>query len=227
MKEVAVATCANVIGFPGKARAQLRISCDQVAAAHLGKDTRYQSLQLNCPKSDTGNGHGGVAISYREDGSPLTVCFDSPLEVYQRLFVCLFPRKKSSIPSNNERAYLTSSNSRAVPPNEWSIGMTGIDLEEYATSIRDIELTISREEEWLNVPYPKATMKAPNDSQVLARMVLKVMKAIRTMQQLILAAWITDSNVVTYRMPDAGLLKSMDISSRLTHFLITEAMPPS
>ena len=58
----AVLTCANVIGFPGKARHN-SISCDQVAAAHLGKDTRYQSLQLNCPKSDTGNGHGGVAIS--------------------------------------------------------------------------------------------------------------------------------------------------------------------
>ena len=42
------------------------------------------------------------------------------------------------------------------------------------------------------------------------------------MQQLILAAWKTDSTrVVTYRMPDAGLLKSMDISSTphtLSHY---------
>ena len=42
------------------------------------------------------------------------------------------------------------------------------------------------------------------------------------MQQLILWHWKTDSTrVVTYRMPDAGLLKSMDISSTphtLSHY---------
>ena len=215
----AVLTCANVIGFPGKARHN-SISCDQVAAAHLGKDTRYQSLQLNCPKSDTGNGHGGVAISYREDGSPLTG-FDSPLEVYQRLFggnvskeeVLNTLKQRKSIFDILE--FESSSTKRILDRDDRE------KLEEYTTSIRDIELTISREEEWLDVPYPKATMKAPNDSQVLASG-SHGEKAIRTMQQLILAAWKTDSTrVVTYRMPDAGLLKSMDISSTphtLSHY---------
>jgi hypothetical protein len=220
MKEVKpVLTCANVIGFPGKARHN-SISCDQVAAAHLGKDTRYQSLQLNCPRSDTGNGHGGVAISYREDGSPLTG-FDSPLEVYQRLFggnvskeeVLHTLKQRKSIFDILE--FESSSTKRILDRDDRE------KLEEYTTSIRDIELTISREEEWLDVPYPKTTMKAPNDSQVLASG-SHGEKAIRTMQQLILAAWKTDTTrVVTYRMPDAGLLKSMDISSTphtLSHY---------
>jgi hypothetical protein len=215
----AVLTCANVIGFPGKARHN-SISCDQVAAAHLGKDTRYQSLQLNCPRSDTGNGHGGVAISYREDGSPLTG-LDSPLEVYQRLFggnvskeeVLHTLKQRKSIFDILE--FESSSTKRILDRDDRE------KLEEYTTSIRDIELTISREEEWLDVPYPKTTMKAPNDSQVLASG-SHGEKAIRTMQQLILAAWKTDTTrVVTYRMPDAGLLKSMDISSTphtLSHY---------
>ena len=89
-------------------------------------------------------------MSYREDGSPLTG-FDSPLEVYQRLFEVTFPRKKYSMPSNNERAYLTSqfessSTKRILDRDDRE------KLEEYTTSIRDIERTISREEEWLDVP---------------------------------------------------------------------------
>ena len=47
----ALLTCANVVGFPGKARHN-SVSCDQVAAGVLGKETRYQSLQLNCRKED-------------------------------------------------------------------------------------------------------------------------------------------------------------------------------
>ena len=215
----AVLTCANVIGFPGKARHN-SVSCDQVAAAHLGKDTRYQSLQLNCPKSDTGNGHGGAAISYREDGSPLTG-FDSPLEVYQRLF--------GGNVSKEEVLHTLKQRKSIFDILEFESGSTKriLDrddrekLEEYTTSIRDIERTISREEEWLDVPYPKTEIKAPNDKQVLASG-SHGEKAIRTMQQLILAAWKTDSTrVVTYRMPDAGLLKSMDISSTphtLSHY---------
>ena len=215
----AVLTCANVIGFPGKARHN-SISCDQVAAAHLGKDTRYKSLQLNCPKSDTGNGHGGVAISYREDGSPLTG-FDSPLEVYQRLFGGNVSKEELLDALKQRKSifdileFESSSTKRILDRDDRE------KLEEYTTSIRDIERTISREEEWLDVPYPKTEMKAPNDKQVLASG-SHGEKAIRTMQQLILAAWKTDSTrVVTYRMPDAGLLKSMDISSTphtLSHY---------
>ena len=66
----ALLTCCNVIGFPGKARHN-SVSCDQIAAHHLGQSTRYKSLQLNCTKDDAGNGHGAKAMSYREDGSPL------------------------------------------------------------------------------------------------------------------------------------------------------------
>ena len=215
----AVLTCANVIGFPGKARYN-SVSCDQVAAAHLGNDTRYQSLQLNCPKSDTGNGHGGVALSYREDGSPMTG-FDSPFEVYQRLFGGNVSKEEILNTLKQRRSifdileFESGSTKRILDRDDRE------KLEEYTTSIRDIERTISREEEWLDVSYPKTEMKAPKDEQVLASG-SHGEKAIRTMHQLILAAWQTDSTrVVTYRMPDAGLLTSMGISSTphtLSHY---------
>lgn len=209
----AVLTCANVVGFPGKARHN-SVSCDQVAAADLGKATRYQSLQLNCPKEDTGNGHGGVAMSYREDGSPMPG-YDSPLEVYYRLFGGNTPKKKVLQTLKQRRSILdilefeSSSTKRLLSKADRE------KLEEFTTSIRDIETSLTREREWLDVPYPKATLPKPPEQ-------LQGEREIRDMFKLVIAAWQTDATrVITYRMPDAGLLKNMGISSTphtLSHY---------
>ena len=88
-------------------------------------------------------------------------------------------------------------------------------LEDYTTSIRDIELALSREEEWIDIPYPKATQTKPPEG-------MQGEPEIKAMFKMILAAWQTDSTrVVTYRMPDAGLLQSMGMSSSphtLSHY---------
>ncbi|MDA8041673.1 MAG: DUF1552 domain-containing protein [Pirellulales bacterium] len=209
----AVLTCVNVVGFPGKARHN-SISCDQVAAAHLGQETRYQSLQLNCENGDSGNGHGGVAMSYREDGSPLPG-FASPLEVYFKVFGGNVCREEMLHTLKQRRSIFDilelegSSTKRLLTHDDRE------KLEDYTTSIRDIELSLSREEEWIDIPYPKATQKRPPEG-------MQGEPEIKAMFKMILAAWQTDATrVVTYRMPDAGLLQSMGISSTphtLSHY---------
>ena len=209
----AVLTCVNVVGFPGKARHN-SISCDQVAAAHLGQETRYQSLQLNCENGDSGNGHGGVAMSYREDGSPLPG-FASPLEVYFKVFGGNVSREEMLHTLKQRRSIFDilefegSSTKRLLTHDDRE------KLEDYTTSIRDIELALSREEEWIDIPYPKATQKRPPEG-------MQGEPEIKAMLKMILAAWQTDATrVVTYRMPDAGLLQSMGISSTphtLSHY---------
>ena len=209
----AVLTCVNVVGFSGKARHN-SISCDQVAAAHLGQETRYQSLQLNCENGDSGNGHGGVAMSYREDGSPLPG-FASPLEVYFKVFGGNVSREEMLHTLKQRRSIFDilelegSSTKRLLTHDDRE------KLEDYTTSIRDIELSLSREEEWIDIPYPKATQKRPPEG-------MQGEPEIKAMFKMILAAWQTDATrVVTYRMPDAGLLQSMGISSTphtLSHY---------
>ncbi|MEO0415883.1 MAG: DUF1552 domain-containing protein, partial [Verrucomicrobiota bacterium] len=209
----AVLTCANVIGFPGKARHN-SISCDQVAAAQLGEGTRYESLQLNCEKGDTGNGHGGVAMSYRQDGSPMPG-FDSPLEVYFKIFGGNVSKEELLETLKQRRSifdileFESGSTKRILSKGDRE------KLDEYTTSIRDIELSLSREEQWLDVPYPEASLPKPPAE-------LQGEPEIKAMFKMILAAWQTDSTrVVTYRMPDAGLLQSMGISSTphtLSHY---------
>ena len=209
----AVLTCVNVVGFPGKARHN-SISCDQVAAAHLGQETRYQSLQLNCENGDSGNGHGGVAMSYREDGSPLPG-FSSPLEVYFKIFGGNVSREEMLHTLKQRRSIFDilefegSSTKRLLTHDDRE------KLEDYTTSIRDIELSLSREEEWIDIPYPKAKQKRPPEG-------MQGEPEIKAMFKMIFAAWQTDATrVVTYRMPDAGLLQSMGISSTphtLSHY---------
>lgn len=61
-------TGANVAGTPGK-RFNNSISCDQVAAGHLGKETRFFSLILSANEIDGGSnpGHGkGLSLSWGE-----------------------------------------------------------------------------------------------------------------------------------------------------------------
>ena len=209
----AVLTCANVVGFPGKARHN-SISCDQVAAAQLGKETRYESLQLNCANNDSGNGHGGVAMSYRGDGSPLPG-LASPLEVFFKVFGGNMSREEMLNTLKQRRSILDilefegNSTKRVLSKDDRE------KLEEYTTSIRDIELSLSREEKWIDVPYPQSAQKKPPEE-------LEGEPEIEAMFKMILAAWQTDATrVITYRMPDAGLLQSMGISSTphtLSHY---------
>jgi hypothetical protein len=215
----ALLTCADVVGFAGKARHN-SVSCDQIAAAQLGKDTRYQSLQLNSPKSDCGNGHGGVAMSYRVDGSPLSG-HTSPLQTYQMIFGGGISKKQLLNSIKQRRSVFDIMNFEGNSSKRLLSKQDQEKLDEYTTSVRDLELALSREETWMDVPYPKSTLPKPNDAKLLADG-SHGDPAIRAMFKLIIAAYQTDATrVITYRMPDAGLLKSMGISSSphtLSHY---------
>jgi hypothetical protein len=215
----ALLTCANVVGFPGKVRHN-SVSCDQVAAGLLGKSTRYESLQLNCRKKDDGNGHGGVALSYRADGSPLAG-LESPLELYYKIYGGNISRAEHMQILKDRRSILdimrleNNSAKRILSKDDFE------KLDEYSSSLRDVEKAISREASWVNVPYPKAMTKAPKDSLIGEA-------EIKVMFKLMVAAYQTDSTrVMTYRMPDAGLLKGMSISSSphtLSHYGSSEVL---
>ena len=200
----ALLSCVNVVGFPGKSRHN-SISCDQIAAAHLGKTTRYESLQLNCPRKGEGNGHGGVAISYRQDGSPLPG-FDSPLQVFHKLFGGNISKEEQLKALQAKRSIFDIMKLESATSKRLLSKKDAEKLDEYTSSIRDIELAISREKIWVDVPYPKVTTPTPKAK-------LSGEASIRIMFKMIIAAYQSDSTrVITYRTPDAELLKSMGMS---------------
>ena len=63
-------TGANRYSEPGRSFCN-SISVDQVAAAHLGRETRFSSIQLGTPDANN-QGHGpGLSLAWDEHGKPL------------------------------------------------------------------------------------------------------------------------------------------------------------
>ena len=84
---VSYLTGANTRGVSGK-QFHNTISCDQVIAKHIGKETRFGSLTLSAIEKDGGqnSGHGkGLSLSWNDAGNPIPG-FTTPLDLYKTLF---------------------------------------------------------------------------------------------------------------------------------------------
>lgn len=197
-------TGANRYAEPGQSFHN-SISADQVAAAHLGKETRFVSLQLNTPDAQN-SGHGpGLSLAWDARGKPLAG-LDNPLVAYHRLF------SDDTTPLSERQAMLAQQRSvlDAVIEDAKRVqqGLTKSDtdkLDEYFQSIRDIETRLGKDEQWLSVPKAKPPVGEPKPG-------LAGKEEIRVMYDLIVAALQTDSTrVLTYRQPVGTLLTSIDV----------------
>ena len=197
-------TGANRYAEPGRSFCN-SISADQVAALHLGRETRFTSLQLGTP--DAGNqGHGpGLSLAWDERGKPLAG-YDNPVLAFHKLFGADdVPLAQSQMLLSEKRSVfdaLTQDFARVKR------GLSRDDtdkLEEYAQSIRDLEVRLSKDESWLGVPKAKPSFAEPKQG-------LGGREEIQAMYQLMVAAMQTDTTrVLTYRQPVDSLLKSIDV----------------
>jgi hypothetical protein len=195
-------TGANRYAEPGQSFHN-SISADQVAAAHLGKETRFASIQLNTP--DVANsGHGpGLSMAWDPRGKPMAG-LENPVAAFHRLF------SDDSTPLSERQAMLAQKRSvlDAVLEDAKRVqnGLTKADidkLDEYYQSIRDIEVRLGKDEQWLSVPKSKPPVAEPKPG-------LAGKEEIKVMYDLIVAALQTDSTrVLTYRQPVGTLLQSL------------------
>ncbi|MFM2141989.1 MAG: hypothetical protein RLZZ476_533 [Verrucomicrobiota bacterium] len=195
-------TGANRYAEPGQSFHN-SISADQVAAAHLGKETRFASIQLNTP--DVANsGHGpGLSMAWDPRGKPMAG-LENPVAAFHRLF------SDDTTPLRERQAMLAQKRSvlDAVLEDAKRVqnGLTKTDidkLDEYYQSIRDIEVRLGKDEQWLSVPKSKPPVAEPKPG-------LAGKEEIKVMYDLIVAALQTDSTrVLTYRQPVGTLLQSL------------------
>jgi hypothetical protein len=198
-------TGANRYAEPGQ-NFHNSISADQVAAAKLGLDTRFASIQLNGAENAEASGHGpGLSMAWDVSGKPVAGQ-NGPLSAYHRLFA------QDTTPIEQQKAMLAQRRSvlDTVLENardlQRGLGKTDTaKLDEYFQGIRDIETRLSKDEQWLGVPQPKTDLAEPKPT-------LAGREEIAVMYDLIIAAMQTDSTrVLTYRQPVSTLLTSMDI----------------
>jgi len=155
---VSYLTCADK-------QSQNTISCDQVLAEQLGKDTRYRSLILSAKEKDGGqnSGHGaGLSLSWDESGKPIPGIV-RPLDLFHTLFANSIDSKEAL----NKRLKKQQSILDVVRINGSSVKrqISKGDLEkldEYFTGIRQIEKSLEREAAWADIPKPEASFAPPH-----------------------------------------------------------------
>ena len=153
-------TGANRYSQPGQSFHN-SISADQVAAAFLGADTRFSSIQLGSEDVVT-SGHGpGLSLAWDARGKPISGQ-DNPVSAFHRMF------SADSLPLEQRQAKLAQRRSvlDAVLSDakrvERGLNRNDADkLDEYFQSIRDIEVRLSKEEQWLSIPKPGAPIPEP------------------------------------------------------------------
>ena len=171
------------------------ISLDQMLAAKTAAFTRFSSLQL----SNTGR-----SLSFNEDGIQLPA-ETKPAEVFDRLF------KVPAGGIDQERKDLERQGSvlDAVLGEAKSLDQKmGVEdrtrLDQYLTSVREVEIRTERANRWLDIPRPEideSTQKrfSVNPSQS------KTEEFFRTMYDLMILAFETDmTRVITFSTGDEG-----------------------
>ncbi len=196
-------TGADVRRTPGR-EFHNAISCDQVAAAHLGKEVRYASLALTGTEQDVTGAGPGTSLSWDELGNPVQGISDQ-VALFSQLFGDggMTPAERRHH-LNRHRSVLD-----AVRADAKSVsGVVGTrdreKVDEYFELIRNIEKRIARDEEWLERPKPEAPISEPVAG-------LQGTERVELMFDLMLAALRTDSTrVITYRMPTNSLLDEFE-----------------
>ncbi len=152
------ASASFLTGVPGAGRPGFHnaISLDQFAADHIGNHTRYPSLALS------GEGSGG--LSWTRTGA-LIPSNNSPSKVFAQLFL---EGKADEVKGQMRRLEDGRSILDDVRDQAKSLrnGLGSDDkekLDEYLTSVRELEQRMVNDESWANKPKPKVTVEPPKD----------------------------------------------------------------
>lgn len=146
-------------GTPHPERGGFRnwVSLDQYAAEHIGNETRYPSLTLAM------SGEGGT-LSFTRSGAPISA-ETSPRRLFQKLFV---QGKPDEIEANVEalrqgQSLLDFVGDQSRRLNRALSPADRRRLDQYFTSVRDLEQRLHKSEAWEYRPKPVVKVKPPED----------------------------------------------------------------
>lgn len=134
------------------------VSLDQVAAEHIGSQTRYPSLTLAM------SNEGGQSLSYTRSGA-LISAERSPRKLFQKLFV---QGKPEEVQANVEalrqgRSTLDFVGQQAKRLQNTLSAGDRQRIDQYFTSVRDLEQRLHSSEAWEYKPKPKVNVQPPTD----------------------------------------------------------------
>ena len=151
------ATASFLTGIPGAGRPGFRnaISIDQFAADHIGGQTRFPTLTLSGE---------GLGLSWTRTGAQVPAA-TSPSRVFARLFLeGRADEVKAQVQRLEDgRSILDDVRDQAKTLRS-DLGTDDRDkLDEYLTSVRELEQRLLKDETWVKTPKPKVDVEPPKD----------------------------------------------------------------
>lgn len=189
------------------------MSADQHVASVVGEHTRFPSLELGIERGgNTGNCDSGYScayshnLSWRGESTPNAKEVD-PKAVFDRLFGGNDPKELAAARAKRElynKSILDFVNEDAKSLNK-TLGLADQKkIDEYLSSVRDVEQRIEKARKAASAPPPKPDMAAPSarDDKYWRE---HNIEHIRLMADLLVLAFQTDlSRVVTFPMANDG-----------------------
>lgn len=166
---------------PGTASFRNSISLDQFAAERIGIHTRVPSLSLVVSKS------GNQSLSFTSSGVMLPA-ERSPAQVFKALFVSgdAAAIEKQVEQLRTGRSILDAVSERAATLQKQVGSADRERLDQYFTSVREVERRLLAAEEWERKPKPKVDVPALKDGEYL-------LEKLSAMYELAQLAFTTDS----------------------------------
>ncbi len=155
---------SGVLHHESKNRPDGNVTIDQFIADQVGKQTRFPSLTVG----SEGGIHGGCQLSWTKSGvrvPPIT----GPAELFERLFVTESAERHAravranSLQSSILDSVLEEAGSLAKRVNQEDKAK----LDQYFTSIRDVEKRLANRKQWADHPKPQPPFDRPADTNTV------------------------------------------------------------
>lgn len=142
-----------------KGHAEKNVTVDQKAASHVGADTRYSSMQFSA------GGDEGMSLSWNSSGVALP-SQSNLATLYAMLFQSWRPQQLSVLRrSHREKRSILDLVESDAKILQRRIGREDQEkLDQYFTSVRELERKLTQSEAWLDRPKPKVEYELPADA---------------------------------------------------------------
>ena len=149
---------SGVLNSEAQNRPDGNVTIDQYLADEVGFETRFPSLTVG----SEGGIHGGCQIAWTKSGvrvPPVT----NPAELFEKLFVTdSKERQVRRMEENKVQASILDSVLEEANRLSKKVNQEDKDkLDEYLTSVRDVEKRLELRQRWTNQPKPKAPFEKP------------------------------------------------------------------
>ncbi len=177
------------------------ISFDQIAAKAIGEQTRFESLQVTC------GSFGDSLMSFTKEGIPLPA-IDRPSVLYKHLFSSGTDKARMDYLLDSGGSVLDLALDEASTLQREVTNRDAAKLDEYFTSVREVEKKLQKRREWLKVPTPKVDFQLPEFDPVAPDLSLECESIMYNLMALALE---TDSTrVISFLLPGQGQVFTID-----------------